>query len=249
MDSRDMNTQDTLEGQNPHVEEFEHKLSVGSEKLHVHLMQELSRLQEKLSSYTGRSRLGPGHFQTCLATHTHHLQTIFGSNVRELCSRLHHYVGRLEESSGPAACQESMRWVVLTLDQGIQELQLHLDSFDAQVSKATGKLGDANKSERWRDAAAKLGRGVGEAAKALRATATKLPSGALGEQLSQGVTQFCHRSMAYIEHFDTWVKRQTEGPETQWVREHPLHGRLSTLSGDFSATLNALLTDIWQTLN
>lgn len=243
-----MNTQDTLEGQNPQVEEFEHK-SVGSEKLHVYLMRELSRLREKLSSYTSQSRLGPSHFQSCLATHTHHLQTIFSSKVRELCSRLHHNVGRLEESPGPAACQESMCRVVLTLDQGIKELQSYLDNFDAQVSKATGKLGDANKSERWRDAAARLGRGVREAAKALRATATKLPSGASGEQLSQGITQFCYRSMAYIEHFDTWVKRQSEGPETQWVREQPLQGRPSTLSGDFSATLNALLTDIWQTLN
>uniref|UniRef100_A0A8C9W9C1 Uncharacterized protein n=1 Tax=Scleropages formosus TaxID=113540 RepID=A0A8C9W9C1_SCLFO len=230
----------TEEGLNHLAEELIQKLSLQSEKVHSHLMEELRILQENLSHLTDQEPQGRPFFQSRLALYVHRLRGIFCANVQDLRSHLQLYIHDLKTPMSQGEYQETTRWIGSMLHEPIQDLQPHLREFDTLASQV---------AENVRDSKEELHSG----AEALQATVANMlgSTGSPREQLSQSIDRFCQSSLKQMEHFGSRIKQLLKGLEQGKVKEltqsqgmDPQHSMVVSLHGDFMTRLTTLLTDL-----
>ncbi|XP_037330466.2 uncharacterized protein zgc:162608 [Pungitius pungitius] len=268
IDSSDLYGRDDLT-KNPVAEEMQRKLNMESERLRVRLRQELAELRERLSPSPAHPSSAVASMRERLAPLTQQLQSSLSSNTNDLCGQLSLYLQGLETAeeqaeANPALRREAFQWVSQTLEHSSAKAAAVIGDFHAKTAevmdhlKATLAAGEqeAAESAHWPEMSSRLGQEVSllrmeaqERTGALKSElAALLETPRLCEaEVTDAMKRFCENAALQSQVFDVRMERLFQGLEEESKVQgayglSPLSS--SSLQGDFTVRLSALIQDI-----
>nr|XP_040030098.1 uncharacterized protein zgc:162608 [Gasterosteus aculeatus aculeatus] len=267
IDSSDLYGRDDLT-KNPVAEEMQRKLNMESERLRIRLRQELAELRERLSPSPAHPSSALASMRERLAPLTQQLQSSLSSNTKDLCGQLSLYLQGLETAeeqaeANPALYQEAFQWVSQTMEHSSAKVAAVIDDFHAKtvemidrLKEISGGEQEAAESEQWLEISSRLGQEVGllrmeaqERTGALKSELAALlgTSRLCKADVTDSMERFCENAALQSQVFDVRMERLFQGLE----EESEVQGAYglspvssSSLQGDFTVKLSALIQDI-----
>ncbi|KAM8903861.1 uncharacterized protein AB9W97_007791 [Spinachia spinachia] len=267
IDSSDLYSRDDV-SKNPVAEEMQRKLNMESERLRVRLRQELAELRERLSPSPAHPSSTLASMRERLAPLTQQLQSSLSSNTKDLCGQLSLYLQGLETAeeqaqANPALYQEAFQWVSQTLEHSGAKAAAVIGDFNAKTVEMMGRLKEISAGEQeaagsahWPEISSRLGQEVSllrrEAQERTGAFQSELA--ALLEtsrfskaEVTDSMERFCKNAALQSQVFDVRMEKLFQGLEEE-SEVQGAYGRSpvssSSLQGDFTVRLSALIQDI-----
>ncbi|XP_069546620.1 apolipoprotein A-IV [Brachyistius frenatus] len=273
IDSSGLYNQQDEDNRSPVAEEMQRKLTMESERLRIHLRQELAELRQRLSPSPVNLSSTMASMRERLTPLIQQLQTSLNSNTQDLCSQLSLYLQDLETAeaqaeANPVLYQEAFHWMSQTLEHSSFKLANIISDFHSTSSgviehlKQISAEEEAAKSKVWQEMSSRLGQEVSSLREeaqnkvgALRAQLAALLETAQPHkvEVTGSVERFCQNAALQSQALQVWMERLFMGLE----EELEVH-RASSLSPastssvqeggslqeDFSVKLSALIQDI-----
>lgn len=247
---------------------MQRKLNMESERLRIRLRQELAELRERLSPSPAHPSSALASMRERLAPLTQQLQSSLSSNTKDLCGQLSLYLQGLETAeqqaeANPALYQEAFQWVSQTMEHSSAKVAAVIDDFHAKtvemidrLKEISGGEQEAAESEHWLEISSRLGQEVGllrmeaqERTGALKSELAALlgTSRLCKADVTDSMERFCENAALQSQVFDVRMERLFQGLE----EESEVQGAYglspvssSSLQGDFTVKLSALIQDI-----
>ncbi|XP_030008688.1 uncharacterized protein LOC115432053 [Sphaeramia orbicularis] len=272
IDSNGLYTQEDGTSKNPVAEEVQHKLIMESERLRTRLRQELAELQEKLSPSPGHLSSTLASMRERLAPLTQQLQSSLSSSTHDLCGQVNLYLQDLETAEAqaqdsPALYQETLQRMSQTLEHSSSKLANLISNFQTQTFEVIEHLKEISTSEGetaspgfWQEVSSRLRQevtslradvlnGVGILKEEL--SSLQISAQPIRAKVTASMEQLCQNAALQSQVFQAQMERVFVELEkdlaVQGSSSFSSSSALqpgSSLQGDFSDRLSALIQDI-----